>query len=230
MPIKSLLISAITGLILSATAVKTTAQTIELNLNSVDASAGPVDATSFLASYGISLSSVMTTDPTGPGYTASVDIEANSGGNSDVELSSPPNFLIELPSGPPPAPADVTYTMNFSTPLTSFSFERGGDPEGDSETPPWSVTAYVGNMEVDSVGSPYFDSWTGQGPETFTLTGDGITSITISASGYNNGVSPAGIASIPMDEIILTPVPEPTTLALAGLSGSSLLLFHRRKT
>jgi len=42
----------------------------------------------------------------------------------------------------------------------------------------------------------------------------------------------SGVASpdgSPNGEIIITAVPEPTTLALVGLGGLSLLLFRRRK-
>ena len=42
----------------------------------------------------------------------------------------------------------------------------------------------------------------------------------------------SGVASpdgLPNGEIIITPVPEPTTLALVGLSGLSLMLFRRKR-
>lgn len=212
-------IITIAGLVLLATTGKSTAQNIYLNFDSVDASSGPVDATAYLNSYGITLANVTTTDPTGPGYSAVVDIEANnSAGDQYVVPSSPPNFLIELPQSPPgqPYPPDCTFTMDFSTPLSSFTFTRCGD-NGTTETPPWSVTAYDGNTEVASAGSPSFDSWTDQSPETYTLTGSEITSITVSAQGYNGGNSPAGISSVPMDNIVLTPVPEPGVVTLFGL-------------
>jgi len=39
----------------------------------------------------------------------------------------------------------------------------------------------------------------------------------------------AGTGGILMDDLNITPVPEPTTLALAGLSGLSLFLFRRQR-
>lgn len=56
----------------------------------------------------------------------------------------------------------------------------------------------------------------------------------IQATGGNLNAAPAGTAAIVTqdpggDNLDLTPVPEPATLAVAGLGGLSLMLFRRRK-
>jgi hypothetical protein len=57
------------------------------------------------------------------------------------------------------------------------------------------------------------------------------TGLTLGDGGLNAVVNPFGTGTGQVGGILLglTPVPEPTTLALAGLGGASLLLFRRRK-
>jgi hypothetical protein len=124
------------------------------------------------------------------------------------------NFLAQSANGAVP----VSYTMDFSTPLESISFSRIATPFNLTTEPVWSATAYAGNVAVGTVGES-LDSWGNSPAKSFTLTGDGITSLTISANGFGF----TGIGSVPLNDFVLTTVPEPSTLVLwslmAGLFG-----------
>ncbi len=190
------------------------AEVITLNLDSVVTNNGPgVDATALLNSYGITLTNVSV-----PGSVEILNMTANGGGWTTS------NVLQQNVGGSPPQ----WYTMNFSTPLQSISFTRPSVGY-NAATPIWSATAYVGTEAVGSVGDPNLDafSW-GAPPETYTLSGDGITSLAI----YANGENWSGIASVPLNDFVLTtPVPEPSTLVLLGVGAISLLayIWRRRK-
>jgi len=176
---------------------------LTLNFEDVDTSAGPVEATAYLNSYGITLSNVY---PNGPDLEVVID---NWSGPDSYWVDE--NMLTQNSYGAQPC----SYTMDFSTPLQSVSFTRIATPPNLTTTPVWSATAYVGIETVGSVGEG-FGTWGYNSPaNTFTLSGDGITSLTIYANGYNF----TGIGSPPLDNFVLTPVPEPGTLALlaAGL-------------
>ena len=79
---------------------------------------------------------------------------------------------------------------------------------------------------MGSVGASYLDafSW-GAPPETYTLSGDGITSLTI----YANGAYWSGIASVPLNNISLTTVPEPSTFVLLFVGAISLFAYAWRR-
>jgi hypothetical protein len=116
---------------------------------------------------------------------------------------------------------------------------------------PSSITAVNGTLTQpdDGVGSP-IGGWF-QGP-TLALVGYSAGPISFEilatvASGPNaglgwggslvwtepsipSGLSPAGyFTAMPGDVVIVAPVPEPTTLALAGLGGLALLAFRRKQ-
>lgn len=211
-PIKKNLLIA--GLVLLA-AFKSTAQ-IDINFDSVNANSGPVDATAYLASYGITLTGL---NPTGGDPYINSDTAFY--GSGIAFPSSPPNFLLQQASS-----TGESYTMQFSTPLSELQFYRVG-MRSDVETPIWSATAYDGATALGSVGESYIDAFTGSSAKLFTMSyaGSEITSLTF----YGNGAGSAALDGAPIDDLTITPVPEPTTLALAGLSGLSLLLFRRQR-
>jgi hypothetical protein len=187
------------------------AQIVDINLDSITVpNSGGVDATSLLASYGITISNISPSDNT---LLIDSDVyqtyEGASPGNNYLQLNSP---------GSPPN----TYTLNFSASLTSFTFTRIAQTE-DNAVASWTATAYSGNTELSSVGEGFFDGT--EGASTYTLTGSDITSVVIAA----NGEDVAGVSSAPIDNIILDEAtPEPSTWALM-LGGLSLLIFWRSR-
>ena len=190
-----------------------TAAVVTLDFDSVAPNVG--NGPAYLNSYGITL-----TDLTPAGPSGVVDIVNNSSSYSPGSLWLDDNFLIQNGGGAPPC----SYTMNFSTPLLSISFERIATPSNLFTEPQWSATAYTGVVAVGTVGES-LGSWGNSPASTFTLTGSGITSLTISANGFGF----TGIGSVPLDDFVLTEVPEPSTLVLAGVALPGLSFVARRK-
>src|ERR1039458_9418328 len=140
---KNLLIA---GLVLLA-ALKSTAQ-IAINFDSINANIpGGVDATAYLASYGITLTGL---NPTGGDPYINSDTAFY--GSGIAFPSSPPNFLLQQANS-----TGESYTMQFSTPLSELQFYRVG-MRSDVETPIWSATAYDGATALGSVGESYIDA------------------------------------------------------------------------
>jgi hypothetical protein len=174
------------------------AETTVVNLNSVSVpNGGQVDATALLASYGITV-----VDGGNPVYIYS-DVDQS------YEAASPgPNFLLQQVPG---APNGISYTLDFSTPLSELSFARIAATSPNLMAS-WTATAYSGVTAVGTASEPF-----GLQPfsaEVYSFTGPDITSLTISANGYDL----AGITSAPIDDITLTTVPE-------GGSTRALTLF-----
>jgi hypothetical protein len=208
MKTKSLLIAS---LVLLATAVKSNA-VISMNFDSVNAESAPVDATAYLSSFGITLA-----NNSNPGSVQIISDNWYYGGGV-LTAPSPDNFFMQSVGG---SPNGISYTLDFSTPLTSLSFTRIAI-NIPSLVAQWTATAYAGATVVGSVGENLFSGT--EGNQTYTLSGAGITSLTISANGYNV----AGIPSAPLDDFYLTPVPEPGTAALFGLGSLVAILRARR--
>jgi hypothetical protein len=177
-------------LALALTSMSVSAQTIYMNFDSVNAGSG-VDATAYLASFGVTLTNV-----SNPG-SVHIKNDTNFYGSGAVFASSPHNFLIQEVGGSPPG---VSYTLVFGTPLQNLSFTRCA-VGNYVETPVWTATAYAGSTAVGSVGVCCIDSDTGQAAKTYTLTGPGITSLTITGNGENS----AAMASAPLDDFYMTP-------------------------
>lgn len=184
-----------------------TADVVTLDFESVTPNAG--NGTAYLNSYGITLTNLTPSGPSGV-----VDIYNDSSAYSPGSHWVNDNFLAQDGGGAPP----VSYTMNFSTPLQSISFTRIATPFDLTTEPQWSATAYAGVVAVGTVGES-LDTWGNSPANTFTLTGDGITSLTISANGFGF----TGIGSVPLDDFVLTSqAPEPSTITLATLGLISL--------
>lgn len=198
--------------------LKSNAATITVNFDTVDASLGPVDSTAYLASYGITLSSV---SPGGSTiYTGQVGIFDDDFMPYE-QASSGDNFLLQQTSG---APA-VSYTLNFSTALTSLSFTRVKNITPNLVAA-WTATAFSGTTALSSVSEGFgLGSYSAA---TYSFAGPNITSLRVSANGYGA----AGIASAMIDDLVLTssaPVPDAAnTLGLTALSAGLLFAARRR--
>lgn len=192
-----------------------TAAVVTLDFESVAPNVG--NGTAYLSSYGITLTNVSPAGPSGV-----VDIFNISSAYSPGSFWVNDNFLMQNGGGAPP----VSYTMNFSIPLSSISFERIATPFNLTTEPQWSATAYAGLAPVGTVGES-LGSWGNSPANPFTITASGITSLTISANGFGF----TGIGAVPLDDFVLTQVPEPSTVALAALGQLSLgfVGFCRRR-
>jgi hypothetical protein len=142
------------------------------------------------------------------------------------------NFIAE---GSANGSTSSSVLLTFAKPLSSLSFstvELTGGPgypyygNGNSWGA-WSVEVFSGANEVGSASRGTEVCYPGNSvpAQTYSFSGANITSMEI--DGNNEGW--AGTGGILMDDLNITPVPEPTTLALAGLSGLSLFLFRRQR-
>ena len=166
----------------------------------------------YLNSYGITLSNL---SPSGTAGT--VDIYNYSGPGS-FWLNN--NFLQQNGAGAVPC----SYTLNFSTPLKSISFTRVATPFNLTTEPQWLATAYVGVTGVGSVGES-LGTWGNSPAKTFSLTGNGITSLNISANGFGF----TAIGSVPLDDFVLTTVPEPSTIVLGAVGAVAIGAAIRKR-
>lgn len=182
---------------------------IYINFDSVNASGGGVDATAYLASFGITLTNVTANGNPVPG-SVYIENDTNFYGSGAVFASSPPNFLLQQAGG-----YSESYALLFSTPLASLSFTRCAIG-GNVETPIWTATAYAGSTVVDTVGVCCIDSDTGQPAHTYTLTGPGITSLIV----YGQPQNSAALGSAPLDDFHLTPM-QPAVTSLYSFNGTN---------
>lgn len=188
---------------------------VTLDFQSVTPNAG--NGPALLASYGITLSGISPSGPSG-----AVDIWNISSAYSPGSLWVNQNFLMQNGGGAPP----VSFTMNFATPLDSISFDRIATPVNLSTEPQWSATAYAGSTPVGTVGESLGSWGGGAAARTFTLSGNGITSLTISANGFGF----TGIGAVPLNNFVLNEVPEPSTMTLAmlGLASAGVVRLRAR--
>jgi len=142
--------------------------TVTLNFDSVTVAPGQfVDATSYLASYGIAWSS--------PEAGAMPVIENGTGTGSAAIPTSAPNYFATN-SAPGLNNAPLTYTLSFCNPLSSVSFSSVA-VVSTSTYPTWTATAYnaQGTQVGQSVGQT---GGYGTAAQQFTISGSGITSLT----------------------------------------------------
>lgn len=195
-----------------------TAGTITLDFDAVSVPAfGVVDATSYLATFGVTVSNV-----TSGGQV----VIRNDGGL--------PNFIVP-PSSPNTASffssvgqIPNTFTLNFPVPLTSLSFTRPQLLTGPSGVthPQWTATALNSlDVAVAAVGQGLIASFSNVPAQTFTLTGTEIEKLRFDS----NNFAFASTVAVVVDDLTLTPVPEPTTLLLFGTTAAGIGLAHWRQ-
>jgi hypothetical protein len=178
--------------------------TVTLNFDSVTVVPGQfVDATSYLAGYGVTWSST----EAGAGPAIYNVTEAGSA----ITPTSPPN-IFATNSAPGLNNADLTYTLSFCNPLTSVSFSAAG-LVSTSTYPAWTATAYnaQGVQVGQSVGQPTWGF--GTPAQTYTITGSGITSLTIASQNS----AARTVTDPPIDSLTLvSETPGPTYSLSAG--------------
>jgi hypothetical protein len=204
---------------LSLQANRASAQTI-LNFDSVDASAGQVDATSYFASYGITETALIA------GSAIDIYSDVNYGGDDAAIASSAPNF-VETTGG-----NSNSVLLTFSTPLTSLSFtriEETGTGAGNSFGA-WSAEVFSGATEIGSASASGYSIFNNNinPAQTYTFTGADITSIEFDGNDYIGNTPFYGSQGILMDDLTLTPVPEPSSLALSCLGLLGAFAWRRR--
>jgi hypothetical protein len=131
-----------------------------------------------------------------------------------------PNLLMQTGSNAP-----VSFTLNFSSPLTSFSFVRPGDLGTSSSLfPPWQAYAFAGTTLVASASQGFSCC---QPAGTYTLSGAGITSVRFDSQNGNI----AGFSAVPLDNFTMETAPEPGTMLLmgVGLLGFTGRFFRARR-
>jgi hypothetical protein len=196
-------------LLLIQTASAQTTTVLDFNTdaygNTINASAGAVDATAYLNSYGITVT-VLT-----PG--ASIVIASDT--LYPYIIASPgPNWL----SVGGPANREMSILLTFAEPLTSLSLTRCaliGPPANTFGA--WSFEAYSGATQISPASGPASGGpYGGSSPAatTTTFTGTDITSLEIDGNleGFYGG------EGNDLDNITMTTaVPEASTLSLVGM-------------
>jgi len=217
MKTKHALSGLISGLLFLGAVVDSHAGLITLDFDSVPVpTAGGVDATGYLLSYGIGLSG---------NFPVSIFTDQNFYGSTTVKASSGHNFLLQQVSG---SPNGVTFTMHFSAPLTSLSFDSIAII-APSAIGWWTATAFNAASAAVATTGQVFPPATSSGVhyslfDANFMTDGGITALTITADGHNS----AGISSVPLDNLTLSSVPEPGT-ALFGIACVGVAALRRRR-
>jgi YVTN family beta-propeller protein len=163
-----------------------------LDFDSLNATAGAVNASAYLASYGITVS----------GLTAGTEVVAlddNVYGGHGFVAPSAPNVLTQTGSASEP----LSYTLNFPCPVSLVQFTR---PYLIAYTtgqifPGWTATAYdLAGASVGSVGQPLIDTFQNTPAATFNISGSGITSLRFDS----NAEGRAGYGAVLIDDLVLS--------------------------
>jgi len=192
------------------------AYAVTINFDSVDASGGPVDATSYLAGFGITLSNVTSG--------TSVDIVKNT--DSDwTNPSSLPNYITQSGSLDP-----VSYTLTFAAPLADVGFTRTMYYcETGIAYPEWHVQAFnESGVGGTVVGEAAHSVWGTEPAKVYSLTVPSgyIKSVVVSSDNHHF----AAFAAVNLDDFTGTPVPLPPTVLLLGSALAALGVLRARRS
>jgi hypothetical protein len=190
-----------------------------VNFDSINVSPGStvdISTTNYLAQYGITLANV----------TANTKVNVFNANGTLIVAPSSPNVIVQQGNV-----NGESYTLQFSTPLSSFSFDVAGNSKsGGSGTlvAAWSATAYnSSNMVVSSAGDPsLLSTYSPFAPKTYTLAGPGISYVTFSDNCA--GVCGTQLLIDNLSSPELTQTPEPSTYLLLGTGLLGLLALAAR--
>lgn len=182
---------------------------VTINFDALDTSVSTVSGATlnaYMAGFGVSFSNVT------PGAQMLVFSDALMYGGTAMNPSSPPNFLTLALNGP------NSFRMNFATPLYTFSFTRPElTPGPNGITWPWwqgYALDTLGNP-LGLVGTePLGGSYSNVPAVSFSFTDPlgRIAAVRFDANNYYW----AAFSSVLIDDVVITPVPEPGTLLLLG--------------
>ena len=179
---------------------------VKINFDNILANPTPVVGDALAAyfvnnNYGISVLS-----QSSPNSVGIVDARCEYGGcavNAAVIASSPPNIFTQFDGT---ASGTNSYTLGFSSPLTSFSFTRVELVAGGNGIthPQWTAQAFnAGGQLIAGVGEGLIASFTNVPPASYTLgpvAGQTISAVTISGNAFNF----AAFGSPILDDFVLT--------------------------
>jgi hypothetical protein len=187
-----------------------------------------LNSTNYLAQYGITMTNV-TAGTTVDVLCANASYNpggCTSGSGALVAPPGTPNVLYQMGN----SSSGVSYTLDFSTPLSSLSFYTAG--QGSSNLiGAWSATAYdAGNAVVSTVGvASLSGGFAGEAPQPYTLSGPGITSVTF----YGNCEGVCGVYGDAIGDLSspdLHQTPEPGSMVLFGSGLLAMSGAIRRRT
>ncbi len=177
---------------------------VTIDFDSLNTSAGAVTGepvASYLKSYGVTVSN-----------SSSGSVLHVNQGEGWLSVPSAPNAFTLIG----PTAGGNTFTLNFSSLISDFSFTRvgffgAGSPKGNI-LGPWSASAYdAGHKLLGTVGESLYFAYGDIPAHTFALDYNGISSITF----YGNALGMPGVQMPYIDNISYTTVaiPEPEVAA-----------------
>jgi hypothetical protein len=204
-----------------------------LTFDSINTSASPyhvnVTTTGYLQQYGISLTDV-TAGSVVNVFCANAEYNSScTQGMGALTAESGPNVL-----GQQGVNTGQSYSLDFSTPLSTLSFYtagwNGGQGSNGLLVAQWSATAYgAGNAVLSSVGQSMASYYSNIAPTQWTLNGPGITAVTFYSQCDKICGENLAIDNLSSPQLSLASVPEPPTLLLFAAGALGLLAWRRAR-